>query len=375
MRKVGIGLIGGGMIAKAHARALHALPLYSRLGVEPDLAVVAEASKELADKAQRELGFRNGTADWRELVEAKEVEVVAVATPNIMHKEMVLAALSQGKHVLCEKPLGLNGGEAYAMYKAARDARLTNMVAFGYRRVPAVEFCKQLLSSGSLGKPLAFRAKYFGDGNSDPKRPIAWRHKRELAGAGILGDIGSHLIDMSRYLMGEVASVSSQLRTWTPLRPSANGQGDEVVTVDDECALQLEFDTGALGQATASDNAPGRRNHLAFEINAERGSVLFDYERMNELQLYRVGDEASEQGFKTIRIGSPHPHGEMFYPNSAFGIGFTELHVIEWFEFMRGMLEGARVAPDFYDGYAVNAVIDAALIAEKCRVDVELLPR
>jgi predicted dehydrogenase len=374
--RLGIGIIGGGFIGRAHAIALRSLPLYAYPPpAVPELRVVAEASGELAAEAPRRLEIPDGTGRWEEVVERDDVDVVAVATPNSMHREVVLAALERGKHVMCEKPLGVNAKEALDMYRAAKAAGVVHSVAFNYRRVPAVTFARQLIQEGRIGAVHAFRGKYLYDGNVDPRAPLGWRQRRSEAG-GALGDIGSHVVDLARYLVGEIDHVTSAARTWTPRRPLAPGSeeyGD--VEVDDEGAMIFGFRDGALGVAQVSMCAPGRRNNLAFEVNGELGSIEFDYERMNELRVYLSEDARQLQGFRTIRVASAHPYGPLFYQNDGFGVGFTETKVIEWLEFLGAVVRGEPATPDFYDGYLANCIIDRATSTGSGWISIEEEPR
>jgi predicted dehydrogenase len=376
-RRLGIGLIGGGFIGRAHAIALRSLPLQAfPPAALPELRVVAEATPELAGQAARRLDIPDATGRWEEVVERDDVDVVAVATPNSMHRDVVLAAVEHGKHVMCEKPLGVDAKEALGMYRAAEAAGVRHYVAFNYRRVPAVTFARQLITEGRIGAVHAFRGKYLYGGNTDPSVPLGWRHRRSEAG-GALGDVGSHVVDLARFLVGEISEVTSATRTWTPRRPLSPGSteyGD--VGTDDEGAMLLGFRNGALGVVQASTCAPGRYNNLSFEINGELGSVEFDFERMNELRVYLSDDPRQLQGFHTVRVAGAHPYGPFFYPeNDGFGVAFTETKVIEWHEFLGALVHGEPVQPDFYDGYVANCIIDRATSHQSGWVPIEEEPR
>jgi predicted dehydrogenase len=374
---IGIGLIGGGFVGRAHALALRSLPLHSSPPpARPELRILADASEQLAVSAARDFEFAAATEHWQEVVESDDVDVVVIATPNNLHRDIVLAAAARGKHVVCEKPLGLHAGEALEMYRAVHAAGVQHMVAFNYRRVPAVTFAAQLVRDGVVGRVRTFRGRYLHDGNIDPAAPLVWRHRKAQAGAGVLADVGSHVVDVARYLVGDVRRVTSQLRTWVTSRPVAAGSAIRAdVEVEDEAALLVDFDSGAIGIIEASTCAPGRRNHLAFEINGERGTIVFDYERLGELHLYLASDARQVQGFRTIRVGSAHPYGRLFYPNDAFGIGFTETKVAEWHDFLGALVAGQAIAPDFYDGYLANLVVDRALEAVDGWATIEEEPR
>lgn len=370
-RVLRVGLIGGGFVGRAHAIAIRSLPLHAPGSLVPQLVIVAEATEDLAREASRQLDVPVAARRWEDVVENDDIDAVVVATPNRLHREIALAAAQRGKHILCEKPLGLDSREAWEMYQAAKSAGVVHMVAFNYRRVPAVRFAHDLTVRGEIGRILTFRGQYLYDGNVDPTSPLSWRHVRAEAGAGALGDVGSHVIDLARFIVGEIATVSALCRTWTSERPLSASSGlSGVVDVDDEAALLVEFENGALGVVQVSTCAPGRKNHLAFEINGQAGSILFDYESLGKLRLYRTNEPQDTRGFCTIRVGHSHPYGHLFHRNDAFGTGFTETKIVEWYDFVKAISTGSDAEPDFYDGYIANLVVDRALSAPRVAVSI-----
>jgi predicted dehydrogenase len=316
------------------------------------------------------LGWESYETDYNRLIARDDVELVDVVTPGNTHHEIVLAALEAGKHVLCEKPLANTLAEAGEMVTAARDAGAVNMVCFNYRRAPAVQLAKKLIDEGRLGTIRHWRATYLQDFIMDPGFPLIWRLKRELAGSGALGDIGAHIIDLSRFLVGDVSEVVGMTETFVKERPleeasaggglSASGGAETgEVTVDDAAAFLARFESGAIGTFEATRFAAGRRNKNAFEINGSRGSVAFDLERMNELEVFFVDDPADVQGFRAVNVTEPdHPYVEAWWPPGHI-IGYEHTFVHTMKDLMDGIKSGKSPSPTFEDAYRVQAVLDA----------------
>ena len=391
MRTINVGLIGAGFMGKAHSLAYAAMPMfYWPAPALPVRKVVADVSADLAAEAAVRFGFERSSGDWRRVVEAPDVDLVDIATPNHMHAEIAAAAAEAGKHVICEKPLARNGNEAAAMYDAVRDAGVVHMVAFNYRRTPAVALAKNYIDEGAIGRVLNFRGTYLQDWSADPNSPLSWRFQKSVAGSGALGDIGAHVLDMARYLIGEVASVSSILTTYVPSRPLSQSGLDKLgaadrmvdaphgpVDVDDEVMTMLRFSSGAVGSVEATRNAYGRNNFLTFEIHGTEGSIYFNYERRDELQVCFAADPSDRRGFRTVYTGPAHPYGEGLWPIPALGIGYGETKIIEAYDLFRGIVEGAPVAPDFADGYQIARICDAITASAEAGgwVDVPALDR
>lgn len=296
MQEINVGLIGGGFMGKAHSLAYAAMPMFFwPAPAIPVRRIVAEADADLAAVAAKRFGFERSTADWREIVEDPDVHVVDIATPNNLHAEAAIAAAQAGKHIICEKPLARTSQEAKAMYEAAKGAGIVHMVAFNYRRTPAVALAKKYIEEGAIGRILSFRGTYLQDWSADPDSPLSWRFQKSIAGSGALGDIATHVIDMARYLVGEVASVNAIMNTWIADRPvqaegadllgtSKNSGGPRAeVDVDDEVMTMLKFADGAVGSVEATRNAYGRNNFITLEIHGTEGSIHFNYERRDEL--------------------------------------------------------------------------------------------
>ncbi len=373
MKNLNVGLIGGGFMGKAHSLAYAAMPMFFwPAPAMPVRAVIGEATDELAAEAARRFGFERSSSDWRSIVEDPDVHVIDIATPNNLHAEIAIAAAEAGKHIICEKPLASTIDDAKAMWEAVRSADLVHMVAFNYRRTPAVALAKKYIDEGAIGTVISFRGTYLQDWSADPDSPLSWRFQKSIAGSGALGDIGTHVLDIARYLVGDVASVNAMLSTWIAERPLQSGGADSLgttkggegprgeVDVDDEVLTMLRFDNGAVGSMEATRNAYGRNNFLTFEIHGTEGSLLFNYERRDELQVCFASDDGDRRGFRTIYTGPAHPHGEGLWPIPALGIGYGETKIIEAFDFFTAIANGSSVSPNFGDGYQV-ALVDEAI--------------
>lgn len=373
MHILNVGLVGSGFMGKAHSLAYAAMPMFFwPVPIMPVRKMVADVSQEVAAEAAQRLGFESSVGDWRSLVNDPSIDLVDIATPNNMHAEIAVAAAQAGKHIICEKPLARTLDEAKRMYEAVSKADVTHMVAFNYRRTPAVLYAKKLIEEGAVGRILNFRGTYLQDWSADPDSPLSWRFQRDIAGSGALGDIGAHVVDIARHLVGEVAAVQSILRTIIPDRPIQSGAVDKLgaaekttgaprkqVDVDDEVMTLLTFQNGAVGSIEATRNAYGRNNFLTFEIHGTKGSIYFNYERRDELQVCFSDDPADRRGFRTVYTGPAHPHGEFLWPIPAIGIGYGETKIIECHDLLTAISEKRQPSPNFRDGYQVELIADA----------------
>lgn len=375
MQNVNVGLIGGGFMGKAHSLAYAAMPMFFwPAPALPVRSILAETSDALASDAARRFGFERATGDWRKVIDDPDVHVVDIATPNHLHAEIAIAAAQAGKHIICEKPLARTVEEAKAMWEAVKDADIVHMVAFNYRRTPAVALAKKYIDEGAIGEILNFRGTYLQDWSADPSAPLSWRFQKKIAGSGALGDIGTHVLDLARYLVGEIASVNALLSTFIPTRPLQSGGADQLgtskggdgprgdVDVDDEVMTMLRFANGAVGSMEATRNAHGRNNYITFEIHGTQGSIFFNYERRDELQVSFADDPKDRGGFRTVYTGPATPYGESLWPIPALGIGYGETKIIEAYDFFRAIAGEGTVSPDFADGYQV-ALVEEAITA------------
>ncbi len=373
IRDIGIGLIGTGFMGKSHAMAYRAAPyVFSPPPANPVLAMLADATGELARAGAESLGFARWTADWRELVADGDIDVVDITTPNHLHKEMALAAAAAGKHIYCEKPLALTARDALEMTEAAEAAGVKTLVGFNFLKNPAVGLAREIIEGGDIGDVVHFRGTFDQDAMADPRAAHSWRHERALAGSGALGDLGAHVISVAQHLIGDIADVCGDTQTIIAERPAAvGGRGYQAeagaksemraVENDDQAQFLLRFAGGAAGTIEASRIAAGRKLFLCWEITGTRGALYFVQERMNELKLYRADDPAGQRGFKTIYIGPEHPHYDAFFPIAGIGLGYNDQKIIEVHELLAGIAEDRPLTPDFRAGWKVNRVIDAVL--------------
>jgi predicted dehydrogenase len=375
MRKIKVGVIGAGFMGKAHSLAYAAMPMYFwPAPAIPERTLIAEVTDDLAREAAARFGYERWTSDWRTVIDDPEIEVVDIATPNDSHPEIAIAAAQAGKHILCEKPLARTVEEARAMRDAVATAGVVNMVAFSYRRTPAVALARKLIDEGAIGTVRNFRGTYLQDWSNDPDLPLSWRFRQAVAGSGALGDIGTHVIDFARYLVGEIDEVNAMTMRYIGDRPVPQGGADqlagaaklsdaprEAVDVDDEVMTMLRFASGAVGSIEATRAAHGRKNYLTFEVHGDLGTLLFDYERRDELRLYSTADGPDRQGFRTILTGPAHPYGESLWPIAGLGIGYGETKIVECHDLIQAVVHGTAVSPSFEDGYRIALITEAIL--------------
>ena len=360
MAEIGVGLVGYKFMGRAHSNAYRQLPRFFDVDPVPRMAAICGRDEAGVREAADSLGWEFYETDYRRLIERDDVGLVDVVTPGNTHREIVLAALIAGKHVICEKPLANTLAEAKEMLTAARDAGTVNTVCFNYRRAPAVQLARKLIDEGRLGTIRHWRSTYLQDFIMDPGFPLIWRLKKELAGSGALGDLGAHSVDLAHFLVGGISEVAGMTETFVKERP-LEGSGGETgeVTVDDAVAFLARFENGAVGTFEATRFAAGRRNKNAFEINGSRGSVAFDLERTNELEVFFVDDDADVQGFRTVNVTGPeHPYaGAWWPPGHIIGYEHTFVHTMK--DLMDGIKTGESPAPTFEDAYRCQAVLDA----------------
>jgi predicted dehydrogenase len=375
VRTVNVGVIGAGFMGKAHSLAYAAMPMFFwPAPAVPRRLTIAEVDDAAAREAAQRYGYERWTGDWRAVIDDPDVELVDIAVPNDAHAEIAIAAAEAGKHVLCEKPLARTAEEARAMRDAVVRAGVTHMVAFNYRRTPAVALARKLVDDGTIGAVRNFRGTYLQDWSNDPDLPLSWRFRRDVAGSGALGDIGTHVIDFARFLVGEIGAVNAMAQRYIDDRPVSESGADQLagaqklsgarrepVDVDDEVMMLLRFENGAVGSIEATRAAHGRKNHLAFELHGELGTLVFDYERRDELRLYSAADEPDRQGFRTILTGPAHPYGEGLWPIPGLGVGFGETKIVECRDLMAAIVAGVPGDPSFEDGYRIACITDAAL--------------
>lgn len=370
-RRVGVALLGYAFMGKAHSHAFKSIPhFFHPPPAVPELVVIYGRHEERLREAALNYGFKKYTTDWRTAVRDPEVELVDNSLPNNMHLEPTLEAIESGRHVVCEKPLARNSEEARKLRDAARRAKVKTMVAFNYRFVPSIQFARQLVKEGAIGRVYHFRARYLQDWLVNPSAPLTWRLKAEEAGSGPLGDLGSHIIDLARFLVGEVEAVTGVVRTFIDERPLAEDPSRKGrVTVEDAFAATVEFENGAIGTLEASRFAAGRKNFNNLEINGEKGSIEFNLERLNELRVYlREWEEDGLTGWNTVLVTERrHPYIDRYWPSGHI-IGWEHTFINEMYHFIKCIVHDEDVAPlgaTFEDGYRCNVIMDAILESAK----------
>ncbi|MBN1285861.1 MAG: Gfo/Idh/MocA family oxidoreductase [Anaerolineae bacterium] len=365
--EIGIGMLGYAFMGKAHTNAFKKLPymMYPPVAI-PKLVGICGRSEEGVKEAAKRYGYENAYTDWRAMLGNDAVQVFDNGGPNDAHAEPCIAAAAAGKHVFCEKPLARTAEEAKGMLDAVVKAGVKHMVAFNYRFVPAIVQARKFIESGALGKIYHWRAVYLQEWGMDPKMPTSWRFQKAIAGSGALGDLGAHIIDLARFLVGEPKKVMGMTQNWIGARPAGDGSGKMVPSdVDDGFVALVEFEGGALGTLEASRFCQGRKNFNSFEINGEKGSIHFNLERLNELEVFWAGDEPKEaRGFHNVLISEGyHPYWGNWWPHGHM-IGWEHSFVHEFHHFFSAIVKNGDVAPygaTFEDGYR-NAVICDAIV-------------
>ena len=370
-KQIGIGIIGMGWMGLVHGRSYQTIAdRFHDSGIQARLVICADEVEARARAAQQRLGFENWTTDWKQVVDHPDVQVVNVATPNHTHLDMVRHVTRAQKHVFCEKPVGCNGIETTAIAELARQAGVLSWVGYNYRWAPVVQYARQLVESGKLGSLTHYRGRFLVDYGSNPDGVLSWRFQRELAGHGTLGDLMSHVVDMAHMLAGPIRRVVGNQKTFITSRPIATpGQGTHFsinadaprapVTNEDYVGALAQFDCGAQGTLEVCRIAKGARCEMAFEINGTHGALKWNYERMNELQLFLPDETNEHDGPVLIQAGMTHPSYSHFYPGPANSMSYDDLKSIEAFQFLKSVVDGKQGQPGFAEASAVAAVQDA----------------
>ncbi len=357
MRRLNVAMIGHRFMGKAHSNAWRQVGRFFETPFEPVLKIVCGRDPAGVEHTARQFGWEESSVSWQEVVARPDIDVVDICTPGDTHADIAVAAARAGKHVLCEKPLANNVADAERMLEAVAAAGVAHMVCHNYRRVPAVALAKRLIEEGRLGRLYHFRGVYLQDWIVDPQFPRVWRLEKSKAGSGALGDIASHSIDLARYLIGEITEVAGHLQTFITERPLPGSGEPAPVDVDDAALSLLKFEVGAVGTVEATRFALGRRNYNSFEINGSKGSLAFNLERMNELELYV--EEGPESGFRTVQVtDTQHPYMQGWWPpGHIIGYEHTFTHTV--LDFLLAIDEGRTPSPSFEDGVRNQKVLDA----------------
>lgn len=356
-RPLGVAVIGYSFMGRAHSNAWRNVGAFYPGAPAVRLQTLVGRDDAKVKQAATELGWADTATDWREVLDRDDIDIVDVCTPGHLHAEVALAALAAGKHVLVEKPLANSVADCEDLVAAAATAPGRGMLGFNYRRVPALALARQLVQEGRIGTVQEVRLSYLQDWLSDPQAPMTWRLRKETAGSGVLGDLGSHAVDQLHYLLGErVTRASGTLRTFVPKRPGPDGT--EAVTVDDAAWATLHTPSGVVASLEVSRVATGRKNALAIELYGTAGSLRFDLERLNELVLTEVGD-ARTDGARTVLVTEPeHPYLEAWWP-AGHVLGWDHTFTSQAADFLRAIESGEPVHADFADGLAAQRVLAA----------------
>ncbi len=357
--ELALGLIGSGFMGRTHAFAFANVGRVFTLpfNVVPEL--LADVTEADAARAAKALGFRRATGDWRSLIADPRIGIVAITTPNTLHREMALAAIAAGKHVYCEKPLAPTAADARVMTAAAERAGVVTGVGFNYLKNPMLALAREIIASGEIGTVRSFQGIHAEDYMADAEAPWSWRLD-PAGGGGALADIGSHIIATARYLVGPIERVLGDVVTAIPSRPMARGSAERrAVQVDDVARAHVRFANGATGSLEANWIATGRKMRHDFEVSGSKGGLAFTQERFNELRLYRTDDPAGRRGFRTIFAGPEHPPYGAFCVAGGHQIGFNDLKTIEVYDLLRAIAGETTGHADFREGLAVLETTEA----------------
>ena len=369
-KTVNVGLVGYKFMGKAHSHAYHDLTMFFEPDAVPVMKVLCGRDRQWIKRAAEKFGWEGYETSWRKLLARVDIDLVDITAPSDAHEEIGIAAAEAGKDIFCEKPMALTLSGAKKMLAAAQKAKVKHMINFNYRTCPAVALAKQMVDKGLLGTIYHWRSVYLQDWIVDPNFPLVWRLDKKVAGSGSLGDLAAHSIDLARFLVGEITEVAGLTKTFIKQRPivevmegiSAKAKKSAKVgkvTVDDAALFLAKFANGAVGTFEATRFAPGRKNHNRFEINGSRGSVVFNFERMNELEYYNREDPNGLQGFRVIQAtDGNHPYMNAWWP-PAHIIGYEHTFIHQVYNLMQAIAHNRMPTPSFVDGVKCQAVLQA----------------
>jgi predicted dehydrogenase len=373
-KELRVAIIGHNFMGRVHSNAWLQAPRFFNLGRTPVLKVACGRDRVSVEQFAQQWGWRSVETSWQKVIERDDVDVVDISLPQNLHHEVAIAAARAGKHVFCEKPMAVSVAEAEAMLLAAEQARITHYINHNYRRCPAVRLAKQLIDAGEIGTVYHWRSAYQQDWIMDPEFPLTWHLRREVAGSGPQGDLNSHSVDLAHYLIGEIRTVSCLTANFIKSRPLPGDGAATIsagsrpslatraqVTVEDASLMMVEFANGAVGSFEATRFAGGRKNHHTFEVYGSEGSLVFDLERMNELEFYSRRDPEGVRGFRTILATErSHPYMSRWWPPGHL-IGYEHGFVHAVAEFVEAISQGVPAEPNFADGLKCMKVLDAGL--------------
>lgn len=361
MRELGIGLIGTGFMGRAHALAFRNVSAAFELPFTLRLAALADADPARAQACATAWGFEQAHSDWQQLIDDPKVNLIAITTPNHLHYPMAMAAIAAGKPLYCEKPLAVSLQQANAMHLAAKAAGVVTRVGYNYQHNPIIGLARDFIRNGDLGEIISFQGEFSEDFMADPASPWSWRCETEHAG-GALADLGSHLLAMARYLLGDVEAVCADTQTVHRQRPAtASSPEQRSIAVDDQAHALLRFASGARGTFSSSWLKHGYKNHLSFEISGTRGTLAFDQERLNELRLCRAGQD----GFQRLLAGPNLPGYAAFSPAPGHQLGYNELKTLEVHALIMALAGQGQDGTDFEEAWEVERLAAAIRLAAR----------
>ncbi len=370
MRKIpltaplGIGLIGTGFMGRAHALAFRNVSAAFELPVPVHLAALADADSARAEQCAQAWGFERSHSDWQQLIDDPQVQVVAITTPNHLHFPMAMAAIAAGKAVYCEKPLAISLAQADEMRRSAEAAGVVTQVGYNYQHNPIIDLAKEMIEAGELGEIISFQGEFSEDFMGDPASPWSWRCEAAHAG-GALADLGSHLLAMARYLLGDIEAVCADSSTVHRQRPATHGSNElRPIAVDDQTHALLRFASGARGTFSSSWLKHGYKNHLSFEISGTLGTLAFDQERLNELRIYRSG-ATGRDGFQRILAGPAQAGYAAFCPAPGHQLGYNELKALEVHSLIQAVCGLGKRGPDFEEAWQIERLAAAIRLAAR----------
>jgi len=369
MKSLNVGMIGYKFMGRTHSNAWRQVDKFFPVPALPVLHTVCGRDAAKVKAAAKQLGWKHSATRWQDVVANPEIDIIDINTANDTHAEIAIAAAKAGKAILCEKPLAMNVREAEAMLAAVKKAGVVNMVCHNYRRIPAIAQAKKMIAAGDLGRIFHYRARYLQDWIVDPEFPLVWRLQGKVAGSGTHGDINAHIIDLGRFLVGELSEVCGHLETFIKERPIEGSKGKKRgrVTVDDAVITLGKFKNGALCNLEASRFALGRKNHIQIEVNGSKGSLVFDFEDMNRLKYYNNADPADRMGYRDIIVTEGvHPYVGAWWPPGHI-IGYEQTFVHTVFDFLKAVVKGKSVDPTFADGVQNQKVLEAVEKSSKTR--------
>ncbi len=363
-----IGMVGYKFMGKAHSHAYRTAPYFFDIKGPVELAAVCGRDEAAVAAFAQKHGWQSYETDWRKLVERADIDAIDIGTSNDSHCAIAVAAAQAGKHILLEKPMAMNLAEAKEMHAAAVKAGVKHQIGFNYRRVPAIALAKKIIANGHIGQIYHWRAVYNQDWIVDPEFPLVWRLDKRIAGSGAIGDLASHIIDLAHFLVGPIAEVTGMAKTFIKERPlpaemtglSATGSAKKgQVTVDDCFAILTRFENGATGVFEGTRLATGRLNYNSWEVNGSKGSIAFNLERMNELELFLKDEPVEQQGWRTISVtNGRHPYVSAWWPPGHI-LGWEESHIHQVADFLMAIEQDKPCNPDFSVGVQNQAVLEA----------------